>query len=282
MSKKTLKFVSIGIGEIWNKAHHDAINACGKLVAVCDVDQNKMKDLAVKHYTNWKKMLKSEDCDVVTISTPNFEHVKMAIMAAKLGKRVILEKPIGLTEKERNLLDEYADKIAVCYQRRFNSQCKLIKSISDKIISIDAKILVRRDPYYWNTWRKDKRKSGGGNLINIDIHYLDLLQWWLGPFYGINFCKISERNGIDQIIDAKFNFSGIPVNFFGSSIHHNRNIDMRVKLNNGDELIYNLDDGTHTDLYKAFLFENKFINVLEANTSSQMVDNLYKYNKEND
>jgi predicted dehydrogenase len=222
-----------------------------------------------------------EDGEIYTISTPNYMHVPFALYALEKGKKVILEKPIATNLEDAKLLMAHpkADSIAVCYQRRFDTQAQQIKHYPAKIRSINCRMVVRRDNYYWQTWRKDNIKSGGGALINIFIHYLDTIQWWLGKKYIIDFAKIAERGGIDQVIDAKLDFNGVPATFFGSSIHTERDNGVVVEFEDGTFMVYDKEDATHFDIYEQFLKHNNYISVKDAYASLEIVQAIYEYNR---
>jgi len=218
----------------------------------------------------------SDSANIYVIATPNYLHVPLALYALAKGKEVLLEKPIATSLKDALLLTEHplANKIGVCYQRRFDTQAQVIKKLKD-IQRIDCVMHVRRDDYYWNSWRKDKEKSGGGALINIFIHYFDLLQWWLGKKYEITFAKIAEKDGVDQSMYVEMDFNGIPVTFEGSSIHADRKTEVKVQTKN-KTISYNKEDASHEDIYREFIKGNK-ISVKDAFTSLQIVYDIYHY-----
>lgn len=262
-------FGIVGYGEIGKKAHGMAINLMGELYAKTNNDKG------------FKKLIESEDINVISICSPNYKHVDQAIEALDADKRVILEKPIAtnLEDANRLLAHPLSDTIAVCYQRRYNKECQQIKQIPrNKIERIVASINVRRGPEYWNTWRSDKKKSGGGALINIGIHYLDLLQWWLGDKYTVEFAQIAKLNhhSIDGVIISNLDFDGIPVSFNVNAINDKKDIKMEVFLKDGTVKIYTEDDATHFDIYNRFLNHDDFITPREAYKSLEMVMEIYR------
>lgn len=280
-----MNFGLIGCGFI-SKKHIDAMKKInGILVASCDIDFARAQQTnAHRFYTDYRTLLQDKEISVVSVATPNYLHPQIAIEALDLGKKVILEKPVGISVSTLQTLLEHklANNVAICYQRRFDEDCQRIKNSAKKITQIDAKVLVRRDPEYWNTWRSDIEKSGGGNLINIDIHFLDIIQWWLGGIQPvIQFAKIGYRGGIDQFVHAELNFSGVPVKFTGSSLHNERTIDMKVYYEDGSTDVYNKETATHYDIYNQFLNHNNYCSVQEAVKSLQIVEDIYKFDKEN-
>lgn len=252
-----MKIKVIGKGEVYYKRHLPAIKQLG--------------------------LEEADDAEIYVICTPNYLHVPLALYALAKGKKVILEKPIATKLEDAMLLINHplADNIAVCYQRRFDTQAQEIKNYPSKIKSIDCQMFVKRDPYYWNTWRSDREKSGGGALINIFVHYFDLIQWWLGKKYEIKFAKLAERESIEQVVYADLDFNGVPVSFMGSSINSSRRNEVNVSFENGATITYKIEDATHFDIYDQFLNHNNFISVKEAHTSLEIVKKIYEYNDNN-
>ncbi len=283
-----MRFGVIGLGEVFEKYHRAAIQSVdGQIVAVCDVDQDKLISFhgnKVQLYRDYKELLQQLEIDVVSVCTPNFLHVPVALYALKMGKQVILEKPLSTNIKDAQKLIDYPRSdtdVAVCFQRRFSEQALAIKSMArkKKIIKIDAHVFVRRDAPYWNEWRRNKLHSGGANLMNIDVHYFDLFQWWLGKEVVVNFAKTADREGIDQVVFALLDFHGVPVKFLGSSLHNDREIDICVTFEDGSVMIYDKDTGTHEQVYKNFLLGESFVTPQEALQSLKIVLDIYKANE---
>lgn len=272
MSQKRYKFGIIGFGEIAQKEHVPAIEKMGGVF------------FATSEESGMDVLLKT-NIDVVSICTPNYLHVDQAIKALDAGKKVILEKPIGvsLADAQRLLNHPLADTVAVCYQRRFNKECQQIKQIGrENIERVVAYVNVRRDPPYWKTWRSDIKKSGGGAVINIAIHYLDLLLWWLGEKHTIDFVQLAmlKNYPIDGVCVANLDFDGIPVRFQTNAINDTRDIYMKVYLKNGKTIVYKTDDARHFDVYDNFLNKGIFVTPKEAFKSLQLVEEIYEAGKD--
>lgn len=259
------KVLIIGNGDVVKNHHLPAVVAIKDIgaVTICDKDRD------------YKQLL--PNADIVSICTPNYLHVPMALDALDAGKQVILEKPIATNlEDAQRLLDHpLADKVAVCYQRRFNTQCLAIKNETKKPVYAYANIMVKRDPEYWNTWRSDPKLSGGANLMNIDIHYLDLLYWWFGDNITITHSSITKIDGIDKAAFLSIEFGDIPVEFMGNAIHSKRENVMGVRYEDGSTLVYDTDDATHFDIYNQLIKHNNFVTLKEALVSLKMVRKAY-------
>jgi len=204
-----LRFGLIGCGRISFKHIEALVNNHdnAELVALCDLeiekaellkkryiellDKKNVKINNVEVYRDYQELLERADIDIVSIATYSGTHAEITINALKLGKHVIVEKPMALSIKDADEMIEtakkYNRKLTVCHQNRFNSTVqKLRKAIEDKrfgklVHGVASIRWNRNDDYYrqasWRgTWEQD-----GGTLMNQGIHNIDLLQWMMGP-----------------------------------------------------------------------------------------------------
>ena len=155
---------------------------------------------------------------MVAICTPNGLHVPMAIEAAKSGKDVLLEKPLGINLKEVDKLLKFFEKkkkkLFAVLQVRFNPPLKAVKELieKNKLGKIyNAAVVVRwqRPQEYFDKdeWRGTK-KLDGGTLLNQGIHYVDILQWFLGPVKSV-FAKkdrVAHKIEIEDLVTALLKF----------------------------------------------------------------------------
>lgn len=95
-----MKAAVIGIGVI-GKVHLEVLARLNiRVTAVCDTDENKIKNLqGVKKYADYKKMIDEGDFDVVHICTPHYLHAEMIVYALKKNKNVLCEKPLCISHK---------------------------------------------------------------------------------------------------------------------------------------------------------------------------------------
>jgi myo-inositol 2-dehydrogenase/D-chiro-inositol 1-dehydrogenase len=185
-------------------AYHELSEA--KLVAVCDVNEERAKAMAKKYdaeawYTDYIKLLERDDIDAVSICTPNFLHCEQTVAAAKHGKHVLVEKPMAVTIEECDKMIEACEKanvkLMVGANPRFDPQNQQIKEIIDK--GTIGKILQIKyhagtsGPYItWpavSDWFFDESKVGGGCLIDLGAHFIDLLRWLTGDVSSV--CAIA-------------------------------------------------------------------------------------------
>lgn len=187
-----------GIGQTHAQAVREIEEA--KLVAVHDIIEERAKMLAEKYeadwYTDYDKMLEREDIHMVCICTPSGLHADLGIKAARAGKHVLVEKPMDVTLEKCDALIEEARKNKVklggIFQHRFAENSQLAKKIvqSGKLGTIvlgDMNMKWYRSQAYYDSddWRGTWALDGGGCLMNQGVHYVDLLQWIMGPIEWI-------------------------------------------------------------------------------------------------
>ena len=186
----------IGCGRI-SKNHFDAIAKVEglSLRAVCDADEGRARaageQLGVPWYTQLQAMLDAPDLDAVTICTPSGLHAQHGVAAARAGKHVITEKPMAITLEQADALVQACDaarvQLFVVKQNRLNPSIQLLKRAVDK--GRFGKIYLANSTVRWNrpqeyydsaawrgTWEFD-----GGAFMNQASHYVDLIQWLVGP-----------------------------------------------------------------------------------------------------
>lgn len=198
-----LKFAILGCGRISYKHIEALINNKeeAQLVAVCDIAEEKAAERKrqyeavigesdVKVYTDYIKMLDSEDLDVVAIATESGYHAEHALHCLNSNAHVLIEKPMALSVQDADKMiavaKEKNKKICVSHQNRFNPPVqKLRRALEEgrfgKLINGTARILWTRDDNYYKQapWRGTKALDGG-TLMNQCIHNIDLLQWMMG------------------------------------------------------------------------------------------------------
>lgn len=209
MSK--VRFAIVGCGRIHHK-HLEAIennsDSC-KLVAVCDVIEERAKETGEKQgvdwYTNYAEMLKRDDIDVVTVCTPSGLHPDHGIQAAKSGKNVLTEKPMGCNLKKARELVDTCDRegvqLHVVHQNRLNKTVDLLKRSIDKgrfgrIYDVQVNVFWTRPQDYYDaakwrgTWEFD-----GGAFMNQASHYVDLIDYLVGDVESVMcYTSTMERN----------------------------------------------------------------------------------------
>ena len=190
----------IGCGKIAERASlPNLVNYKEKCVvkALCDIEDSRAKALRDKFeltgvdiIKDWKKLVERRDIDAVFVDTPNYLHEEMTIGAAKNKKHILVEKPITITVKAAENMIRAAKTggvyLMVEQTQRFDPVHQAAKRLLDsgvlgKIHNIRGRI-GHAGPEYWSEgkahWFYDKKKSGGGAMIDIGVHITDLIRWF--------------------------------------------------------------------------------------------------------
>lgn len=208
---RKIKFAVVGCGRISSK-HFDAIKEHSKnaeLVAVCDNDSDALyaatKKYNVKGYSSLDELLNDSDADVVSVCTPSGLHPEQSIAISKAARHVVTEKPMATKladgKKMVRTADEQGTYLFVVKQNRLNPTLQLLKSAIMKkrfgriyMVSLNV-FWTRPQDYYdqaeWRgTWEYD-----GGAFMNQASHYIDLLDWLIGPIESVfSYTSTLERN----------------------------------------------------------------------------------------
>ena len=193
-------FAILGVGGYIAPRHIQAINDTGnKIVAAMDINDSVgildryTQDVAFftefERFESHVESLKgtNDEISYVSICSPNHLHSSHIKFALRNGCNVICEKPLVLNEKDIDELKEYEDKYSkrvntVLQLRVHNSIIELKKKIEESSINkfdIDLTYLTSRGPWYHESWKGNKNKSGG-LASNIGIHFFDMLTWLFG------------------------------------------------------------------------------------------------------
>ena len=164
-----------------------------ELVAVMDTNleiaEKVQKEFGIKYaFDKELDLLALEEIDAVYIATPVFCHKEQAILAAQAKKHILLEKPMGLTLSESAEIAELCRKngvkLGVGLMMRFSAYHQKMKELIQEgvlgtIVSMRAQLTCWY-PEIPDNWRQDKARSGGGALMDMGIHCVDLLQYISG------------------------------------------------------------------------------------------------------
>lgn len=188
------KIAIVGAGII-GKSHSEAIlkNSECELVAVCDVDEAKAKEIAEIHnakcYTDYKKMAEEVKMDAVILNLPHFLHCEVTVYFLEKGINVLVEKPMANTTKECDEMIEASKKsgakLAVGHVQRYYSAVREIKKIieSEKYGKLCMITEVRNVNYVTEKrpkWFLKKALAGGGIAMNYGAHSLDRIFYATG------------------------------------------------------------------------------------------------------
>ncbi|MFC0853510.1 Gfo/Idh/MocA family protein [Halalkalibacter oceani] len=141
-----------------------------------------------KVYQGTKEMLADKDIDAVVIGVPNNWHAELAISSLKAGKHVLLEKPMGMNAEEaRKIVEaqqETGNILMVAQHRRFEAVMMQVKELISQgafgqIYYVKTGYVRRKGIPGWGSWFTKKDEAGGGALIDIGVHMLDLGMWFM-------------------------------------------------------------------------------------------------------
>lgn len=224
---ETVRVGIIGAG--WpGQQHAKGYDASGgfKIVALADLIPLRRQKLQAEHkianlYAEAKELLADKDLDAVSVCLPTFLHGPIVLAALKAGKHVICEKPPAMNAKEARQLESAATKagkvLLYAFQRRFGgheqaAKQAIAKSYAGDVYHARAGWMRTRGVPIGTGWFTDKSRSGGGALIDIGIHALDLAWHLLGQpkplsAFGITqsrFGELAPKNTKYDVDDAAF------------------------------------------------------------------------------
>ncbi len=214
--------IGLGMGRYHIRGYRMHPNA--EVVALCDLDEARLHQRADEfgvegRYTSAEEMLAQEQLDVVSVATPNKFHMPLTVLALEAGCHVLCEKPMAMSAPEaQHMLDVAArvgKRIGINFSYRFHEQSRALKA------QVDAGLLG--DIYYARTlwhrrrgipkfggWFGQKALAGGGPLIDLGVHRLDLALWlmgyprpvWvLGSAYNPIATELARKAGVDYDVE---------------------------------------------------------------------------------
>ncbi|MFD0695236.1 Gfo/Idh/MocA family protein [Paenibacillus sp. GCM10027628] len=212
---KTYRIAIIGCGGIANGKHMPSLNKLDnvEMVAFCDIIPEKAHEAASKYgknetrvYNDYREVLLDESIDIVHVCTPNDSHAEITIAALEAGKHVMCEKPMAKTAADARRMVEAAKrtgkKLTVGYNNRFRGDSQHLHQLCadgelGDIYFAKAHAIRRRAVPTWGVFL-DEEKQGGGPLIDIGTHALDLTMWMMNNYepkvvLGTSYHKLSQR-----------------------------------------------------------------------------------------
>lgn len=215
ITNRKIRFALVGCGRI-SKNHFESIkhhSEYAELVDICDIDPTALKNAVVetgaKPHDNLQSMLANTTADIVILTTPSGLHADQAVLCARAGKHVITEKPMATRWEDGKRMvkacDEAGVKLFVVKQNRRNATLQLLKSAMNKkrfgkIYMVNVNVFWTRPQSYYDQggWR-GKWESDGGAFMNQASHYVDLLQWLIGPLESLH----AYTGTLEREIDAE-------------------------------------------------------------------------------
>ncbi|RAV11223.1 Gfo/Idh/MocA family protein [Paenibacillus contaminans] len=216
MSQK-IRIGVIGAGSI-SESHLGAYakNPEVELVAICDLNEERARAKAEKYnipnvYTDYNKLLEDGSIDAVSVCTWNNSHAPISIAALNAGKNVLCEKPLCKTVEEAFEVEAAVKKsgktLQVGFVRRYASNTRIVKEFMEngdlgEIYYAKASCIRR----FGNPggWFADTERSGGGPIIDIGVHVIDLCWYLMGrpkvkTISGNTYKKLGNRSHIQNL-----------------------------------------------------------------------------------
>ena len=196
---RTIRWGLIGCGDISRKrvapalrdAEHSELHAVAR--AQADLAGEFAAAFGVrKHYADWRELISDPEIDAVYIATPVDLHAEQTIATARAGKHVLCEKPLALTAADCGrasaACDEAGVQLGVAYYRRFYPVLDRIKQIiaageigRPVMARINAFESFNPEPGEPRHWLIEKKRSGGGPMMDFGCHRIEVLMNLLGP-----------------------------------------------------------------------------------------------------
>lgn len=189
----------IGCGGIANGKHFPSLSKLDQveLVAFCDIKidraQKGAKQYGIENadvYEDYRELLKDHSIDVIHVLTPNISHAEISVAAMEAGKHVLCEKPMAKTSEEAKKMVEVSKrtgkKLTIGYNNRFRPDSQHLHKVTSQgdlgeIYFAKAHAIRRRAVPTWGVFL-DEEKQGGGPLIDIGTHALDLTLWMMNNY----------------------------------------------------------------------------------------------------
>jgi predicted dehydrogenase len=184
--------IGCGIGDFHAEAYE--LDRRADVVSLAGLDIPRCLEVCKKHgipehTTHYEDLLARADVDAVSICVPNYLHAPIAIAALRAGKHVLLEKPIGLTAAEGEQIVAEANAagkvLGIAFSKRYRADVELLKAQTragalGEIYYAKAFWMRRAGIPGLGSWFTNKGLSGGGSLIDLGVHVIDMVLWLMG------------------------------------------------------------------------------------------------------
>ncbi len=190
-----VKWGVIGCGGIADRRTLPGMMLCdnAELVAVMDANMDAAERCREKYNAKYafgsvEELLAIDEIEAVYIASPVFCHKEQAIKAADAKKHILIEKPVGLTSEEAKEIAAYCEakgvKLGVGFMMRFHTYHQKMREIVQsgkigEIVSARAQLTCWY-PEMENCWRQDMKLSGGGAMMDMGVHCVDLIRYITG------------------------------------------------------------------------------------------------------
>ena len=283
-----LKWGVLGAGSVAQRRAMPAINKAkdAELRALLSRDAARAQCLATEHgaqayYTTAEELLSDETLDAIYVSTPVYLHCEQVVEAAERGFHVLCDKPMAMDTGECQRMIDACEAngvhLQICFLFRFHSCFQGIKSWVDE--GRLGGIVQGRVPFLKpflirpGAWRGNPDQGGGGSLMDLGSHGVDLLRYILGEVSQVSaFCNTVFRgydveetgmimmrfeNGAQGFVDTSFSAAGcdLVIEIYGTDgwvwVYNDEGWKIKLSANGESQII----DSPYEDLYQ-FQFEH--------------------------
>lgn len=207
----------IGAGSISGvHLHAYSVHPNVKLMAIADLNEGRAQEKAATYgiphvYNNYQELLADPEVDAVSICTWNNTHAEIAILALEAGKHVLCEKPLAKSLEQAEMVAEAVKRtgklLLVGFVRRYSDQVKLLKKYTDSDALGDiyyAKASILRRLGNPGGWFSDSSRSGGGPLIDLGVHMIDVCWFLMGKpkvksVSGNTYRQLGNRSNVEGL-----------------------------------------------------------------------------------
>lgn len=208
---RRIRFGVVGCGRIAGK-HFEALTRHAEraeVTAVCDTDpaalERAVADTGAAGFARLEEMLARADLDAVVLATPSGLHAQQGIQVAASGRHVVTEKPMATRWSDGVELVRACDRagvrLFVVKQNRCNPTLRLLKRAVEtgrfgRLYMVQSNVFWQRPQEYYDSARwRGTWEFDGGALMNQASHYVDLLEWLVGPVQSVHaFTATLARN----------------------------------------------------------------------------------------
>ena len=300
-TRNNMRIGIVGFGKM-GMLHGALLNSIEGVEIAAIADTSKMVLRAfksvlphIKYFSSYEAMLDQCSLDAVIISTPSFSHIPIAKYAANRDVNIFIEKPMSSNlEQAVGLYELLKEKPLVCmigfssrYIPTFVKGKEIIESnILGKIDSVKAQAYIADVFTKQGGWRYNKSLSGGGVLIDVGVHMIDLLCWYFGKIGSVRgSIKSIYSENVEDEANTHLNFkNGLGVGFdcsWSKVGYRKLYLKMEIVGEKGEMIItdqnvtrklYNSDDAESDSvtLNYADLYEGYYIDLGEPQYSVQM------------
>ena len=198
---RKIRFALVGCGRI-SANHFDALDrhdGRAELVGVCDIDPESLARAEARTgapgFRSLESMLAGTNADIVILATPSGLHAEQAIQVAAAGRHVMTEKPMATSWRDGKRMvyacDQAGVHLFVVKQNRRNATLQLVKRAVERkrfgrIYMVTINVFWTRPQSYYDSaaWRGTWEFDGGA-FMNQASHYVDLLDWLIGPVESV-------------------------------------------------------------------------------------------------